>query len=347
MRNKRSPHRPDRAGAGRAAHARVRPERRPAGLHQHAGRRRRPDLYAQPANPAAADLAVLPAGRLADDDELHPHHHRAVAAAPGDGHPVVAAEPGADRAVAVPDPVRDGSHLRQDLRRGVSAAVRKPHPDGRSAGQGRRAAARVHAQADARNRPRPVRQNVGHGAAENRRRRADARAHSRLHHQRTENRVPDRLCRFHSLPHHRHGGRQHPDGDGHDDGVAGHRRAAVQDHPVRAGRRLESVAGFAGAKLLLTENRSAAMTPESVMTIGRTALEITILVASPVLLVTLVAGLIISIFQAATQINDASLSFIPKVIAVLITFAIAGPWMLTVMTDYMRRVLTGLPGIIS
>lgn len=89
------------------------------------------------------------------------------------------------------------------------------------------------------------------------------------------------------------------------------------------------------------------MTPESVMTIGRTAMEITILVASPVLLVTLVAGLIISIFQAATQINDASLSFIPKILAVLATFAIAGPWMLTVMTDYMRRVLTGLPGIIS
>ena len=89
------------------------------------------------------------------------------------------------------------------------------------------------------------------------------------------------------------------------------------------------------------------MTPEGVMTIGRTALEVTILVASPVLLVTLVAGLIISVFQAATQINDPSLSFIPKVLAVLITFALAGPWMLTVMTDYMRRVLTGLPGIIS
>jgi flagellar biosynthetic protein FliQ len=89
------------------------------------------------------------------------------------------------------------------------------------------------------------------------------------------------------------------------------------------------------------------MTPESVMTIGRTAMEVTILVASPVLLVTLVAGLIVSIFQAATQINDASLSFIPKILAVLLTFAIAGPWMLTVMTDYMRRVLTGLPGIIS
>ena len=89
------------------------------------------------------------------------------------------------------------------------------------------------------------------------------------------------------------------------------------------------------------------MTPESVMTIGRTALEMTILVASPVLLVTLVVGLIVSVFQAATQINDPSLSFIPKVLAVLITFALAGPWMLTVMTDYMRRVLTDLPGIIG
>ena len=89
------------------------------------------------------------------------------------------------------------------------------------------------------------------------------------------------------------------------------------------------------------------MTPENVMTIGRTALEMTILVSAPVLLVTLVVGLIVSVFQAATQINDASLSFIPKVIAVLVTFAIAGPWMLTVMTDYLRRVLTNLPGIIS
>lgn len=89
------------------------------------------------------------------------------------------------------------------------------------------------------------------------------------------------------------------------------------------------------------------MTPESVMTIGRTALEITILVASPILLVTLIVGLTISVFQAATQINDPSLSFIPKVLAVLVTFALAGPWMLTVMTDYMRRVLVGLPGIIG
>lgn len=89
------------------------------------------------------------------------------------------------------------------------------------------------------------------------------------------------------------------------------------------------------------------MTPESVMTIGRAALEMTLLVSAPVLLVTLIVGLIVSVFQAATQINDPSLSFIPKVVAVLIAFAIAGPWMLTVMVDYMRRVLTGLPGIIG
>jgi flagellar biosynthetic protein FliQ len=83
------------------------------------------------------------------------------------------------------------------------------------------------------------------------------------------------------------------------------------------------------------------------MSLGRTAMEITILVSAPVLLVTLVVGLLVSVFQAATQINDASLSFIPKVLAVLATLAIAGPWMLTVMTDYLRRVLTGLPGIIG
>jgi flagellar biosynthesis protein FliQ len=89
------------------------------------------------------------------------------------------------------------------------------------------------------------------------------------------------------------------------------------------------------------------MNPESVMTLGRSAMEITLLLSAPLLLVTLAVGLIVSIFQAATQINDASLSFIPKLIAVLATFAIAGPWMITIMTDYMRRLLTELPGLIG
>ena len=89
------------------------------------------------------------------------------------------------------------------------------------------------------------------------------------------------------------------------------------------------------------------MTPESVMTMGRTAMEITLMVSAPMLLVALIIGLIISIFQAATQINEATLSFIPKLIAVFVALVVAGPWMLSTMLDYMRQVFTGIPGMIG
>ncbi len=89
------------------------------------------------------------------------------------------------------------------------------------------------------------------------------------------------------------------------------------------------------------------MTPESVMTMGRTAMEVTLMVSAPLLLVALVIGLIISIFQAATQINEATLSFIPKLIAVFVTLVVAGPWMLATMLDYMRQVFTNIPGMIG
>mgnify|MGYP001627646324 CR=1 FL=1 len=89
------------------------------------------------------------------------------------------------------------------------------------------------------------------------------------------------------------------------------------------------------------------MTPETVMTMGRTAMEITLMVSAPLLLVALIVGLVISIFQAATQINEATLSFIPKLIAVFIALVLAGPWMLSVMLDYMRGVFTGIPGLIG
>lgn len=87
------------------------------------------------------------------------------------------------------------------------------------------------------------------------------------------------------------------------------------------------------------------MNPESVMTLGRHAVEITLMVAAPMLLVALVVGLIISIFQAATQINETTLSFIPKLIGVFAAMIIAGPWMLSVMLDYMREVLTSIPAM--
>jgi flagellar biosynthetic protein FliQ len=89
------------------------------------------------------------------------------------------------------------------------------------------------------------------------------------------------------------------------------------------------------------------MTPETVMTMGRTAMEITLLVSAPLLLVALVIGLIVSIFQAATQINEATLSFIPKLVGVFIALVIAGPWMLSVMLDYMRQVFTGIPNMVG
>lgn len=76
-------------------------------------------------------------------------------------------------------------------------------------------------------------------------------------------------------------------------------------------------------------------------------MEVTIMVSAPMLLVALVVGLVVSIFQAATQINEMTLSFIPKLVGILIALVVAGPWMLTVMTDYMRQMLTGIPGMVG
>ena len=89
------------------------------------------------------------------------------------------------------------------------------------------------------------------------------------------------------------------------------------------------------------------MTPESVMSIGRQAMEVTVMVSAPMLLVALVVGLVVSIFQAATQINESTLSFIPKLIGIFIALVVAGPWMLTTMLDYMRQLFSGIPGMVG
>ena len=83
------------------------------------------------------------------------------------------------------------------------------------------------------------------------------------------------------------------------------------------------------------------------MTVGRQALELTLLISAPMLLAALVTGLLVSIFQAATQINEMTLSFIPKLIVMFLMMVLAGPWMLTLMVDYMRQLFTGIPGLIS
>jgi flagellar biosynthesis protein FliQ len=83
------------------------------------------------------------------------------------------------------------------------------------------------------------------------------------------------------------------------------------------------------------------------MTIGSRALEITLMLAAPLLLVALVTGLIIGAFQAATQINEMTLSFIPKVLALALTMVVAGPWMLKVLISYTRELFESIPGLIG
>ncbi|WP_373988510.1 flagellar biosynthesis protein FliQ [Duganella sp. BuS-21] len=89
------------------------------------------------------------------------------------------------------------------------------------------------------------------------------------------------------------------------------------------------------------------MTPESVMTMGKHAMEVTLMIAAPLLLVALLIGLVVSIFQAATQINEQTLSFIPKLVGIFVALVVAGPWMLSIMLDYMREVFTGIPLLVG
>ncbi|VVE70627.1 flagellar biosynthetic protein FliQ [Pandoraea captiosa] len=83
------------------------------------------------------------------------------------------------------------------------------------------------------------------------------------------------------------------------------------------------------------------------MALAHQAMQVCLLLAAPLLIVALVSGLLVSLFQAATQINEMTLSFIPKLLAVFITLVVAGPWMLNLMVDYMRQLLTGIPGLVG
>lgn len=83
------------------------------------------------------------------------------------------------------------------------------------------------------------------------------------------------------------------------------------------------------------------------MELGRQALEVALLVSAPVLIAALVTGLLVSIFQAATQINEMTLSFIPKLLVMFVALLLSGPWMLTLLTDFMRRLLVNIPAMIG
>ena len=81
--------------------------------------------------------------------------------------------------------------------------------------------------------------------------------------------------------------------------------------------------------------------------LGQQGLYMLLLVSAPVLLAVLVVGLVVSIFQAAPQINEATLSFVPKVLAAVAVLAIAGPWMLTMLVEYIQRTLLSIPTLIG
>ena len=89
------------------------------------------------------------------------------------------------------------------------------------------------------------------------------------------------------------------------------------------------------------------MTPETVLNIGRHALEMTIMLAAPLLLVALGVGLLVGLFQAATQINEMTLSFIPKLMAMAAVVLVAGPWMLRQMISYTRELIQSIPSLIN
>ncbi|HWW29341.1 MAG TPA: flagellar biosynthesis protein FliQ [Steroidobacteraceae bacterium] len=89
------------------------------------------------------------------------------------------------------------------------------------------------------------------------------------------------------------------------------------------------------------------MTPENVMDLAHKTLLVTSLIAAPLLLIALITGLVIGMLQAATQINESTLSFIPKLLMLVLTLFVAGPWILRVLIDFTRELYAGIPTVIG
>jgi flagellar biosynthetic protein FliQ len=89
------------------------------------------------------------------------------------------------------------------------------------------------------------------------------------------------------------------------------------------------------------------MTPETVMTIAQRAMEMTLMLAAPLLLVALMVGLLVGVFQAATQINEMTLSFIPKLLGMATALVIAGPWMLKQLVSYTHNLIESIPSLVG
>ena len=89
------------------------------------------------------------------------------------------------------------------------------------------------------------------------------------------------------------------------------------------------------------------MDPETVISIGQQAMWVTMLIAAPMLLSALAVGLLVGMFQAATQINEMTMSFIPKLLVLVLALVVAGPWMLTVIMNFTQQLMEQIPSLIS
>lgn len=89
------------------------------------------------------------------------------------------------------------------------------------------------------------------------------------------------------------------------------------------------------------------MNAQEVITLGQQALYMTVLVSAPLLITALVVGLVVSVLQAATQINEMTLSFLPKLLAMFLVLIAAGPWMLALIVDYLQRILIRIGTVVS
>ncbi|MBS0467165.1 MAG: flagellar biosynthesis protein FliQ [Proteobacteria bacterium] len=89
------------------------------------------------------------------------------------------------------------------------------------------------------------------------------------------------------------------------------------------------------------------MTSQFVLTMGRDALTLLLMVSLPVLGVVMAVGLVVSIFQAVTQIHEATLAFVPKLVAAVLVFTIAGPWMISTLVDFLRRTIEAIPSVVG
>jgi flagellar biosynthesis protein FliQ len=89
------------------------------------------------------------------------------------------------------------------------------------------------------------------------------------------------------------------------------------------------------------------MDSQAVFGYGQEGLHLLLMVAAPLLLTVLAVGLLVSVFQAATQIHEATLSFVPKLVAAVAVLAVAGPWMLTTLVEYVQRTLQSIPSVVG